>query len=711
MSSAHLQARSSQRAPVHRVERAPSRRPEADATPRPTSSVDDLPASLTAPESQLQQLDGALTSLHHAVRAASPSGATAPVQLKASGSGPGAARDVTSVANAGLGGSASRLPHFERIQSAFGRHSVRDVRAHTDSAAAGASNALGALAFTRGDAVAFARAPDLHTAAHEAAHVVQQRAGVSLSGGMGRVGDAYEQHADRVADAVVRGQGAESLLDGFARAGSGSSASQSSAPIQRKERGGASAAPTQGRGKKKASPAKGRSKGRFKGRGKAPVAEAAPSGQAAEAAPGGQEERRDSVSEVTAVTVTESTGKINPEFYERRIKGMRAQLEKAFARMRAWAREHSNPLVRLLAPKAVEVAYEVSNVLFDGALGMFGLGVTLMVEAESAIEGLIALPGLIVDALRALMAMTDDEAYALLLRLGSALLSMPAKVEAAWTDFWQQWDEASPDQKAFVIGRLTAKAIVLLATLGVSGARGAAKEGAEAVAAAGKGAAKAGKGAAKAGKGAGAASAAADGSVIWHATPAEQELAREARALSAEAQKALRKEGLVPIDELRSGDTYTPTKTRGWVKPPGGKAPTGGSLNPGAQGPGTSRAALQGASTRTPEQQRAIAKIGKTISQRQNRHIQDTKQWGVKKGGYLKTLAEAQAVLDAVHSGEARVIGMSSEGHLIVEVKGVTGYNNARGAGFVDQPTNIFLIKGTAKPSVVPTSPARRGTE
>jgi hypothetical protein len=51
---------------------------------------------------------------------------------------------------------------------------------------------MGAEAFATGDQVAFGAAPDLHTAAHEAAHVVQQRQGVQLKGGVGEVGDAYE---------------------------------------------------------------------------------------------------------------------------------------------------------------------------------------------------------------------------------------------------------------------------------------------------------------------------------------------------------------------------------------------------------------------------------------------------------------------------------------------------------------------------------------
>ena len=70
---------------------------------------------------------------------------------------------------------------------------------------------MGAQAFATGNHVAFAGTPDLHTAAHEAAHVVQQRGGVHLKGGVGEAGDTYEQHADAVADKVVRGESAEAL--------------------------------------------------------------------------------------------------------------------------------------------------------------------------------------------------------------------------------------------------------------------------------------------------------------------------------------------------------------------------------------------------------------------------------------------------------------------------------------------------------------------
>lgn len=75
---------------------------------------------------------------------------------------------------------------------------------------------MGADAFATGKRVAFAGPPDLHTAAHDAAHVVQQRAGVQLKGGVGEAGDPHEQHADAVADRVVAGESAEELLEDYA---------------------------------------------------------------------------------------------------------------------------------------------------------------------------------------------------------------------------------------------------------------------------------------------------------------------------------------------------------------------------------------------------------------------------------------------------------------------------------------------------------------
>jgi calpain family cysteine protease/uncharacterized protein DUF4157 len=124
--------------------------------------------------------------------------------------------DTAQTAAEGLTGAAQALPHREQIQRAFGHHDVDDVRAFVGGAAASASDRLGAEAYATGDAVAFRDSPDLHTAAHEAAHVVQQRGGVQLKDKLGRAGDAYEAHADAVADAVTGGRSAEGLLDTMA---------------------------------------------------------------------------------------------------------------------------------------------------------------------------------------------------------------------------------------------------------------------------------------------------------------------------------------------------------------------------------------------------------------------------------------------------------------------------------------------------------------
>ena len=120
---------------------------------------------------------------------------------------------VHRAAAAGVQESGGRLPHHERIQAAFGAHDLGGVQAHVGGAARDASERIGAEAYAVGERVAFRGSPDLHTAAHEAAHVVQQRAGVALAGGVGQAGDAYEQHADAVAERVVRGESAAELLD------------------------------------------------------------------------------------------------------------------------------------------------------------------------------------------------------------------------------------------------------------------------------------------------------------------------------------------------------------------------------------------------------------------------------------------------------------------------------------------------------------------
>jgi hypothetical protein len=133
---------------------------------------------------------------------------------------------VQRAAAQGVAGAGGSLPHGATIQQLFGRHDISGVEAHVGGEAATASRAISAEAYATGNHVAFAASPSLHTAAHEAAHVVQQRGGVHLKGGIGESGDAHEQHANAVADAVVQGKSAEALLDRYANGGGGPAAVQ-----------------------------------------------------------------------------------------------------------------------------------------------------------------------------------------------------------------------------------------------------------------------------------------------------------------------------------------------------------------------------------------------------------------------------------------------------------------------------------------------------
>ena len=91
--------------------------------------------------------------------------------------------------------------------------------------------------------------------------------------------------------------------------------------------------------------------------------------------------------------------------------------------------------------------------------------------------------------------------------------------------------------------------------------------------------------------------------------------------------------------------------------------------------------------------------------QKQARHVRGTKEWERKKGGYFNSEADAQEVLDAVHSGKAIILGKKKNGDLLVQYRGVQAFNNNPGAGFENQPTTRFFIKKGSPTSVVPTSP------
>jgi serine/threonine protein kinase len=149
--------------------------------------------------------------------------------------GDAGAQDTAAIhasAQRGIATSASPLPFADQIQRLFGRHDISGIQAHTGADAAASARDMGADAYATGNHVVLGKDIDLHTVAHEAAHVVQQRGGVQLKGGVGEVGDVYEQHADQAADHVVRGESAEAVLT--AQVGQPSSGPSGAPGVQRR---------------------------------------------------------------------------------------------------------------------------------------------------------------------------------------------------------------------------------------------------------------------------------------------------------------------------------------------------------------------------------------------------------------------------------------------------------------------------------------------
>jgi Domain of unknown function (DUF4157) len=155
-----------------------------------------------------------------------------------SDTGPAGSDAVHAAASQGVATPSSSLPFADTIQRSFGRHDVSSVQAHTGPGAAASASAMGADAYATGNHVVLGHKADLFTTAHEAAHVVQQRAGVQLKGGVGEAGDPYEQHANAVAELVTQGKSAEGALDrGPGGTGGPSAGAGASGPIQRSGKG------------------------------------------------------------------------------------------------------------------------------------------------------------------------------------------------------------------------------------------------------------------------------------------------------------------------------------------------------------------------------------------------------------------------------------------------------------------------------------------
>ncbi len=134
------------------------------------------------------------------------------------GSAPSSDR-IEELATEGTRSAGGGLPYGDVIQAAFGRHRIDNIQTHTGRDATRTADEMGAEAYAVGDHVVLGERTSVHTVAHEAAHVIQQRAGVHCKRSGGDPGDPDERMADEVADRVVAGRSAEDLLDSIAGGG------------------------------------------------------------------------------------------------------------------------------------------------------------------------------------------------------------------------------------------------------------------------------------------------------------------------------------------------------------------------------------------------------------------------------------------------------------------------------------------------------------
>lgn len=97
------------------------------------------------------------------------------------------------------------------------------------------------------------------------------------------------------------------------------------------------------------------------------------------------------------------------------------------------------------------------------------------------------------------------------------------------------------------------------------------------------------------------------------------------------------------------------------------------------------------------------ASVSSKVAQTQGRHVLGHNNYSG--GSYFNSATDAQRVLDDFHSGHATVLGLKRNGDIVVRTNSVTGFNHNPRSGYPNQPTNVFFIKGTSSPSVVPYTP------
>jgi hypothetical protein len=128
------------------------------------------------------------------------------------------APSVEDIAAEGVAGAGAPLPYLTELKASFGRHAgaLDGATAHVGGAAGEAAGAIGARAYATGDRLGFESAPDRALIAHEAAHIVQQQAGVHRKAELGDETDELERNADDVGAAFAAGDSVEALLDPYA---------------------------------------------------------------------------------------------------------------------------------------------------------------------------------------------------------------------------------------------------------------------------------------------------------------------------------------------------------------------------------------------------------------------------------------------------------------------------------------------------------------
>jgi len=110
-------------------------------------------------------------------------------------------------------GSNSDFPFHEQIQSSFGVHQISREEVVSGGEASEHAQRLGAKGFVKGGRAFLPKDADLEVAAHEAVHIVQQRALGASEKTIAQDDDLVEQQADSIARKVSRGENVEADLD------------------------------------------------------------------------------------------------------------------------------------------------------------------------------------------------------------------------------------------------------------------------------------------------------------------------------------------------------------------------------------------------------------------------------------------------------------------------------------------------------------------